>query len=71
MVDLVISYVLTHIQCLDAAVDPMLMGIIPRSTSYIFSEIEDDPHIIAAKVKASFAETYKEKLRDLFKNLIK
>eukprot|EP01084_Bolivina_argentea_P287385 493131_1 len=44
---------------------PQKMGIIPRSVSYIFSEIEEDPDIIEARIKVSFVEIYKEKLRDL------
>eukprot|EP01084_Bolivina_argentea_P190115 326800_1 len=49
----------------DNETNPKLMGIIPRSISYIFSEIEDDPNIIEARVKVAFLEIYKEKLRDL------
>eukprot|EP01084_Bolivina_argentea_P101281 181621_1 len=41
------------------------MGIIPRSVSYLFSEIEDDPEVLEARIKVSFVEIYKETLRDL------
>mmetsp|Transcript_52228 Transcript_52228/g.86420 ORF Transcript_52228/g.86420 Transcript_52228/m.86420 type:complete len:908 (+) Transcript_52228:109-2832(+) len=45
--------------------DPQHMGIIPRSVSYIFAEIEQDEEIMEARIKVSFVEIYKEKLRDL------
>ena len=45
--------------------NPQSMGIIPRSISYIFTEIEEDEEIMEARIKVSFAEIYKEKLRDL------
>ncbi len=41
------------------------MGVIPRAVSYIFSEIEHDPSVVEARIKCSFLEIYKEKLRDL------
>eukprot|EP01083_Nonionella_stella_P113338 334097_1 len=44
---------------------PKKMGIIPRSISFIFTEIEEDEDITEARIKVSFVEIYKEKLRDL------
>jgi len=44
---------------------PEHMGIIPRSISYIFTEIEEDEEILEARIKVSFVEIYKERLRDL------
>ena len=48
-----------------ASKSPESMGIIPRSISYIFTEIEQNEHIIEAQIKVSFVEIYKEKLNDL------
>ena len=49
----------------DNAADPQKMGIIPRSISYLFAQIEESEEIMEARIKVSFAEIYKEKLRDL------
>ena len=49
----------------DNGQSPKKMGIIPRSISYIFSEIEEDDEILEARIKVSFVEIYKERLRDL------
>lgn len=43
----------------DTALNPIQMGIIPRAISYIFSEIEEDPEILEARIKVSFVEIYK------------
>eukprot|EP01083_Nonionella_stella_P012373 35125_1 len=45
--------------------DPHAMGIIPRSVSYILSEIKSDENILESRICVSFIEIYKEKLRDL------
>ena len=45
--------------------DVSLMGIIPRSVSFLFNILKNDESISEFKIKVSFLEIYKEEPRDL------
>lgn len=45
--------------------DPEMHGIIPRSISFLFQQIENDNTDTVFTMQCSFLEIYKEKVKDL------